>query len=219
MKNVIIFGNGLVSKDLNLAHRVDNTDEFDLVVRMNECKILPFHDRIGWRTDVYTFCARQTMVDMHGMCKEIWWWQSKKQMKILLSEDNPSNIIAGYKALENKGVKHNHIYKTDKSLRNAYSQKRLNLKKALGEPKNLSCGISVLLACEMFLGHSNFKVNLAGYDGGVSGHLWGERARAGLGERPPCPKCNYTTPKFHFFDKEHEWLKRQEQEGVINIIR
>jgi len=84
MKNIIIFGNGLVSKDLNLAHRVDNTDEFDLVIRMNECKILPFHDRIGWRTDVYTFCARQTMVDMHGMCKEIWWWQNQKQMELLL---------------------------------------------------------------------------------------------------------------------------------------
>ena len=140
-------------------------------------------------------------------------------MELLLSQDNPSNIIAGYKALENKGVKHNHMYKTDKSLRNAYSQKRLNLKKTLGEPKSLSCGISVLLACEMFLGHSDFKVNLAGYDGGVSGHLWDERARAGLGKRPPCPKCNYTTPKFHFFDKEHEWLEQQEQEGAINIIR
>ena len=42
MKNILIFGNGLVSEDLNLAHRVDNTDEFDLVIRMNECKILPF---------------------------------------------------------------------------------------------------------------------------------------------------------------------------------
>ena len=71
----------------------------------------------------------------------------------------------------------------------------------------------------MFLGHSDFKVNLAGYDGGVSGHLWDERARAGLGKRPPCPKCNYTAPKFHFFDKEHEWLEQQEQEGAINIIR
>ena len=218
-QNILIFGNGLISKDLNLAHRVDNTNEFDLVIRLNECKILPFHDRIGWRTDVYTFCARQTMVDMHGACREIWWWQNKKQMDLLLSEDNPSNIIAGYKALEIAGVKHNHFYKIDKSLRDSYLQKRLELRKNLGEPKSLSCGISVLLACEMFLGHSNFKINIAGYDGGVSGHIWDERTNQGLGARPPCPKCNYELPKSHFFDKEYEWLLSQQEKGVVNIIK
>lgn len=219
MKNILIFGNGFISKDLNLAYRVDETKEFDLIVRMNECKILPFHDRIGWRTDVYTFCARQTMVDMHGMCKEIWWWQNKNQMDTLLSEDNPSNILAGYNLLKSKGVKHNHFYNIDKTLRKKYNEKRLKLRKDLGEPTNLSCGISVLLACEMFLGNSDFKINLAGYDGGVSGHIWDERTTKGLGKRQPCPNCNYVAPSFHFFDKEHEWLKDQEKQGIINVIR
>ncbi len=219
MKNILIFGNGLVSKDLNLAHRVDETDEFDLIVRMNECKILPFHDRIGWRTDVYTFCARQTMVDMHGMCKEIWWWQNEDQMGALLSKGNPSNILAGYNLLESKGVKHTHFYNIDKTLKRKYTEKRLKLRKDFGEPKSLSCGISTLLACEMFLGYSDFKINVVGYDGGVSGHLWDERTTQGLGNWPRCPQCDYQRPKSHFFDKEHEWLKQQEEAGIINVIR
>jgi len=76
-------------------------------------------------------------------------------------------------------------------------------------PKSISCGIRIILLCEVFL-PAGYNLYLAGYDGAKSGHLWDPRDMNGLspdqGSR-------------HNFKGEYQWLEEQESAGNLSILR
>jgi hypothetical protein len=202
--NILIFGNGFVSRDLDLARRVDETDEFDKVIRMNECKLVAYHDKIGWRTDIYTFCGRPIMVDMHRNTKEIWWWLSEKRMNWLLSPENARNVRAGYDLLSREGVIHTHFHELPEETQSEHAALCKEMDNVVKAPKSITCGLALILLCKTFI-PDEYKITLAGFDGAKSGHAWDERDLQSVG--------------YHNFKGEYDWLQKQEAEDKITILR